>query len=103
MPLCSKFSINLFIFIFGAYGFLNVVGIETYHRGIWSEPKFAMGVFFLSITLLIYSLSKKFCINYKEPIVYKCDSCGEVYDEADTNDLECPSCQGKLIDLDDYY
>ncbi len=97
---CTKFSINIMIGIFGIDGFLNIIGIKIYSRGFWYDPSSQRGIYSLIITFLIYFLAKKYC---REPIVYKCLSCKKVYDEKDIKSLKCPSCNGQVIDIENHY
>ena len=83
------------------FAIVNFLGFSYWHKYEgWIEPSIIKGFFYLGISLIIYTTYKVFC---KEAKMVKCTLCGDVFDEVKTQYDNCPNCDGKLIDIDEYY
>jgi len=86
------FTLNVLPAIFGYKVYVK------YHG--WEEVSLKEGIFLTLLSLFIYILGKKMCV---EPIVYKCPKCKEVFCEKDIKNGKCPICSIDMIDIKDYY
>jgi len=97
---CYRNSVYGIIFLFIIIGLFSVFNIETGTIHGVNTPSLIRTVTFFSLALLIFILSRFFCVN---PRVYKCVECGEVFDELKIKDETCLICSGKLMDIKEYY
>jgi hypothetical protein len=102
--ICPKYTVNIPMFFFLFFSIQNIFGVVFNFkvlggRGRWYEATFQSAIIYFAVAILIYVLSKYFC---REEIIYKCTTCGEVYDERSLKEKICPNCQTNLIDLDIY-
>ena len=83
---------SLTIYDGGLFLFAGIpMQVEGGYRYFYAIPNILIGVYLL--------LKKKEI----KPITYKCLECEEVYCETDLKVNECPKCNGKLMDIKQYY
>jgi len=97
---CYKNSVIGIVFLFVIIALFSLFNIEIGTISGVKEPSFLRTIIFFSLALLIFILSRIFCVN---PIVYKCVDCGEVFDELNVKNNVCSNCNGELIDIKIYY
>jgi len=99
---CRSFDYTLIaILIFGFNVLPGILGYKVYvkYQG-WEKVSLKEGIFLTLLSLFIYILGKKVCV---EPIVYKCPKCKEVFCERDAKNGKCPNCLIDMIDVKEYY
>ncbi len=99
---CSPSLIYVIIGAFLVLASLDFLGIDHYNRNGIHKANYESGLFALTIAFLTFVFSRLFCI-LKEKTVYKCTSCGSVFEDNYRNDFKCQNCGDGLITIEDYY
>jgi len=86
----SVYMISIIMFI----AFPHLVNLKHWSRYGWKNPNFTFGIVLSIISITLYIYNQKYC---KEPEVYKCLDCNEVYDERKLKSMVCPNCQSKNL------
>ena len=88
------------IFLFVIISLLSLFNFETGTIHGLQSPSVSRTLTFLSLALFVFILSRVFCV---KPIIYKCELCGEVFEELTIRDGVCPKCSGELMNVEEYY
>lgn len=101
---CSPSILFITIVFMLMLALLNFLDIDTHSRSGIHKANFNDGIFALVLAIVIFIFSKLFCtLKEDEDSIYKCESCKEVFSELAIKEGKCPECEGKMIEITEYY